>query len=259
MLPTHERNHLTSGQRTSKTTEFSQIGTATTAMFTLFMVLLTVFIMISEDLEDAGSPSTAPADQGLQAESLPIPENPSLSEPAPMAGQSMNVGDFETGFTTHLPADWKRVETRTMEIPVEGASQNWAFESPSTGARIAIGTWRSQGLAPLSIWALEASNGMRSVDGEWPQNANIAGRPALVLWSPAQAGAPARYAAFLESDESYICIAYTAYDGGQAMPTFMQALAGFELPEPGAYAAQQWTNSVDLLPVLPEANSSSHP
>jgi hypothetical protein len=158
--------------------------------------------------------------------------------------------DADHGFRLDVPADW---ETATVAQvgPLYAADYDVVFAAPGSPARIAVSAWSTTGRAPFGLWLPLAAGGMLAVDGRFPTNAVVAGRPAAIVWSPESAADAAYYAAFLEDGgRHYWRVAYGAGDGGEAITDFLRALVTLEWgSEP----------TLDTIPPLPAPTSRYHP
>jgi hypothetical protein len=155
----------------------------------------------------------------------------------------------EHRISLELPASWRRSELGASAESLDDVSY-LVFEDSDTGARIGIGIWQSDELAEFSSWQLEAAPGLDSVDGRKPVNSLIAGREALVAWSPQNGAQPAEYAALIDDSERYFRFSYSADDNGAAMSVFVKALVSLSL---------DGEDSLDTIPPLPMPNGDYFP
>ncbi len=171
---------------------------------------------------------------------------PGLLPPGP---ETEPLRDDALGLATWLPEGWQRVSLQGEDAPWSAADHDLVLEDPATGARLALSAWDAGQLPPLHLWLPGIAAGLQSVDGKWPVNAQIAGVPALVLWSPEDPTTPGRYAAFLSRGGRYYRLAYSARDGGAAVGAFVSMLA--RLTWLDASGSELTSSSAALVPPLP--------
>ncbi|MCB0217631.1 MAG: hypothetical protein H6648_05645 [Caldilineae bacterium] len=258
------------------------IGTASGALASLFVVLLSVFIYTSrlirpaevdganlrETRWDASNPdplahpgsggASADGSEAGPGEAPPAGLEPSVAR-GPATEASVLLGDPSTGDDTvlvedpalgvriALPRGWQSADFDADDGPLGAADRDLVVEDPATGARMALSAWDARELAPLHLWVMGVASGMRSVDDVWPSNARVAGEDAIALWAPESPIRPASYAVFLAHDGRYYRVAYAARDGGDAIDRFVTALAQLDWLSPAVSASAE----ADTLPPLP--------
>ena len=258
------------------------IGTASGALASLFVVLLSVFIYTSRLIRPAeeGRPNVPnasvltasqdaifrPGSGGASAtnsevatgDAPPLGLDPSAPhDPPAEAGTLLGgpppstdtvlVEDPALGIRIELPRGWQSAVFDDADGPLGAADRDLVVEDPASGARMAVSAWDASELAPLNLWLMGVASGMRSVDGRWPSNARVAGEDAMALWAPESPTQPASYAVFLAHEGRYYRVAYAARDGGDAIDAFLTSLAQFDWLSPAVSASSE----ADTVPSLP--------
>ena len=176
-----------------------------------------------------------------------------IAAPSAEAAQwSQSLGD--RGYQVRIPAGWRQASVNEAAPPLRAADHDLVLEEPNSGARIAVSIWDASELVPLVLWAPSVAEGMRPVDGQWAQNAVLAGEPAMLLWAQETPISPARYAAFVGHAGRYLRLAYSASDGGEALDSYAQLLNSLRWSD-----AVDATDVGDRLPPLPMPRPRYHP
>jgi len=179
---------------------------------------------------------------------------------APLAGWRI-YQDEPNGVSLMLPDGWREaLPLPSAELAARLPDHDVVFESPDGGQRLAVSTWGALERPPFGDFVATVVAGMQPVDGLWPTNAFIAGVPALVVGAPEGPTTPLSYAAFLEHQDRYYRIAWSAYDGARDTTVFARALATLAWPAqtgspelPGPEAPDAAANALRLgeAPMVP--------
>lgn len=202
-------------------------------LFALFLLLLSGFIWLGDELREAGlipersDSIRAGATEPLTGTAISGAGSANRARAETLPGQSRTSPFYEdliSGFGLHLPDGWQRTERQSDASLPSFGDHDLILQDPQSGARFAISSWDAEGLASLPLFLGRIAPGFQPVDGDWQSNAEISGQPALVLWAPDSPTTPARYLAAMEHQGRFICLGYTALDGGAARERFKQLL-----------------------------------
>ncbi len=178
---------------------------------------------VEDRVEPIAEPEPGGADAGARRVPAPAPVDNALD--------LITVRD-DNGFFFDMPPGWRerRLQPSLGEDPL-ASDYDVIFESPGGEQRIAVSVWDAAERAAFPAWVMSVAGGMRSVDGNHPTNAYIAGLPALVVGEAETPTSPLRYAAFLAKHDRYVRIAWSSPDGSVGSTDFMRTLATFDWPD----------------------------
>jgi hypothetical protein len=244
-----------------------QVGVIAGLAAVLFLVLLAPFVRTVRQVREPSAPKSlaaAPTAQESAAAGSEVPVAPITAtvraapaetgattdtESAVEGGDWTAYHDPDYRFSLEIPSDWSRA-TVEGRGGADAADEDVLFEHSGSGARLVVSVWSDREEAEFADWVADIASGLDPVDGRETANAVVAGRDALVAWSPETPTYPAQYAAFLPGDDSYYRISYTAGDGGAAMSVFIRALVTLSI---------DGTETLDTIPPVPMPDGNYFP